>query len=111
MAGFMGPAYPTITMNTLEKWVEQGKEMTVIDLRDRTSYSSSHFTGAVNLPYGEIEEWKETLPKDRLHVFYCSRGSCSMAACSRLSQEGYQVVSVVSGFIFYRGRYTERMSD
>ena len=45
------------------------------------------------------------LPKNRLLVLYCDRGSLSMVQGKKLAAEGYRVVTVVGGMHAYRGKY------
>ncbi len=103
--------YATITFRELERWAQNNTAMTVIDLRDTAAYAASHFKGAVNLPYENMDEWLTDLPWGELLVFYCSRGSCSMIVCNRLSAAGYIVVNVAGGYIYYNGKYKTGKKD
>lgn len=96
--------YPTITMRELDNWILYGKDMYLVDLRNRGSYDRCHLTGAVNIPFEELEEHLGELPSDCPIVFYCSRGSQSMLACNRLWNQGVQVVNAGGGLMAYRGR-------
>lgn len=111
MTGYRQTLYATISFQELEQWMDQEVPMKIIDLRDASSYAVSHFTGAINLPYEEMDDWLTDLPWGETLVFYCSRGSTSMMVCNRLSTAGYMVVNVAGGYTFYKGRYTERMND
>ncbi|MEY8338025.1 rhodanese-like domain-containing protein [Lachnospiraceae bacterium 62-35] len=105
MSGFRQREYATITFQELESWIEQEIPVKIIDLRDAGSYTISHFKGASNLPFEEMEEWQTDLPWGETLVFYCSRGSTSMMVCSRLSAAGYIAVNVAGGYTFYKGKY------
>lgn len=107
MSGFGRILYATITFQELEEWLDNHTAMKIIDLRNPSSYASSHFKTAVNLPYEEMEDWFTELPWGELLVFYCSRGSTSMMVCNRLSAAGYTVVNLAGGYTFYKGKYRE----
>lgn len=100
--------YPTISMRELESWIAGSRQMYLVDLRSRWSFSRGHLLGAVNIPYEELEDRAEELPRDMPVVFYCQRGSKSLLACNQLWQLGYQVVNTGGGLIAYRGMYWVR---
>lgn len=102
-------SFPTITLDELESYLDQGKDMVVVDLRNRSSYQMSHIRGAVNIPFNEIDNNLADLPRDKMLVLYCSRGGQSLRASCYLSQMGCQVVNVANGITYYRGKYLERM--
>lgn len=91
----------TISAVELDKYHGK-KEALIIDLRDREEYSYSHFDGAVNIPYEELEDYRR-LPKGKTLILYCDRGSASLLAARELEQRGYRVKSVVGGFAAYSG--------
>ena len=37
------------------------------------------------------------LPKEKLYLFYCDRGSSSLLAAKDLSRQGYRTMSLVGG--------------
>ncbi len=69
----------------------------VIDLRSREEFEEVHVEGARNIPYEDLEVFQEYLPKDKLYLFYCDRGSSSLMAAKDLSRKGYQTMSLVGG--------------
>ena len=54
--------------------------------------------GARNIPYDDLKMYRKYLPKDKLFILYCDRGSSSLMAARELSREGYRTVTVVGGF-------------
>lgn len=100
--------YQTITMRQLEEYLDTGKDMLLIDLRNRASFDCCHLMHAINIPYEELELCLDCLPHDRLLVFYCSRGGQSMLACNHLCVCGYRVLNIANGLSSYRGKYLER---
>ena len=100
--------FKTIPISEVDYYIENGYDMMLIDLRNPASYKRAHISGAVNIPYEELEQRISQLPKDKILVFYCSRGGQSMMACRYLARMGYSVVDVASGIAFYRGKYLIR---
>lgn len=89
----------------------------IIDLRSREDYNRLHISGAVNVPFDEMEIkleqernngiiiGKKRYNKENIFVVYCDRGSKSLIICSKLAQWGYQVKTVVGGISQYHGKY------
>ena len=92
----------TISAKMLDYYVGRSDAL-IIDLRDTVSYYKSHVKGAVNVPYGELENGY-AFPKEKMIVFYCDRGGASMAAAREFVRRGYKTRSVIGGFAAYRGR-------
>ena len=65
-------------------------------------YEQGHIEGAVNIPYDFLEDYKKRLPRNRLLVLYCEWGTTSILAGRKLSQYGYDVLSVNGGLQAYR---------
>ena len=47
-------------------------EVTVVDVRDATSYSKKHITGAINVPFASVEAMLDQIPKDKPIITYCT---------------------------------------
>ena len=52
--------------------------------------------------YDFLEDYKKRLPRNRLLVLYCEWGTTSILAGRKLSQYGYDVLSVNGGLQAYR---------
>ena len=100
--------YQTISMRELEQWIAYGRPMYLVDLRRREQYHQGHLMGAVNIPFEELEEYVDEMPKTVPTVFYCGKGSKSILACNRLANLGYPVVNTGCGLVAYRGKYLVR---
>ena len=48
------------------------KQVTVIDVRDKTSFISSHIPGSYHVPMATVESQVSFLPKDKPIVTYCT---------------------------------------
>ena len=94
-----------ISAADLERYLNEGRRMFLVDLRDRDAYRKSHILGAVNIPGDELMERVCELPRDRLIVLYCYHGPNSMLAARKLAALGYEVADVYGGILAYRGNH------
>ena len=97
-----------ISLWDLEYRLDRGMKMQLVDLRTPAEYQNGHICGAVNIPYSQLKErFQELKPVPPL-VFYCARGSTSLQAARMAAEHGIYAESVMSGIVYYRGRYTIR---
>lgn len=94
-----------ISTEDLERYLDEGREMFLVDMRNPEDYEQSHIRGAVNIPGDELMEHLARLPFDRLIVLYCYHGPHSMLAARRLAQRGYRTADVYGGIFAYKGKY------
>ncbi len=92
----------------LDRWLREGEDLVVVDVRAVEDYSSGHVPGAINLPR---EEWVtgEGLRKDALNVLYCYSQVCHLAAAAAvvLAGQGYPVMEMEGGFDEWKGHKLE----
>ncbi len=82
-------AYKVVTTEELKGWIDQKKEMLIVDTMPADNFKKEHIPGAVNFPL-PIPEMKEMdaktkadlekvlgQNKDRLIVFYCGFTKCT----------------------------------
>lgn len=99
--------FKVISADDLDSYV--GSSAVIIDLRSRSQYSQGHISGAMNIPFDELDRNIRRLPKDRTLVLYCQHGSQSLMACRQLAGMGFTTASVNGGLGYYRGnRFTYR---
>lgn len=84
----------------------------LIDVRDNEEYVRSHIPGAINIPYGEIQNRMSQireLTRSRTGggsvflILYCERGNTSLLAARDLSRAGFAVKNVYGGIHGYHG--------
>ena len=80
----------------------------LVDLRNCKQFEGTHIRNAINIPYAQLERNLQQFSKQIPIVLYCDRGGASLAACKRLSELGYEALSVMGGLNSYRGRYLEK---
>ncbi len=79
----------------------------LIDLRTREEYDLYHLEGARNIPYDDLQEYKQYLSKNMTYILYCERGGSSLMAAKELSQEGFRVYTVVGGIRAWQERHLD----
>ncbi|MEY8392284.1 rhodanese-like domain-containing protein [Lachnospiraceae bacterium] len=88
--------FQTISVRELNEY-RKYPDAWVIDLRSKEEFEEVHVEGARNIPYENLEMYRKYLPKNKLYILYCDRGSSSLMAARELSKEGYRTVTVVGG--------------
>ena len=61
----------------------------LVDLRDPEDYAVSHLLGAINIPYDELDNWTDRLPKGVLIILYDQDGTLSDQAAQTLNKNGF----------------------
>ncbi len=90
----------------LDEYLDQGRNVFLVDMRDANSYRRAHIRGAEYSGRGTRSRIGE-LPQDRLIVLYCYHGPNSMRAARWLASLGYETADVYGGIQAYRGRYLD----
>jgi rhodanese-related sulfurtransferase len=70
-----------------------------VDVRNSEKYNSGHVLEAINIPYTELPQQLNNLPKDKVIYMYCSSGYSSMIAASLLRKNGFLLIKNVYGGI------------
>jgi rhodanese-related sulfurtransferase/glyoxylase-like metal-dependent hydrolase (beta-lactamase superfamily II) len=67
----------------------------VLDVRESDEFAAGHIPGSNHIPYGELTERLDELPRDRPIAAVCSGGKRSGLAASVLQREGFDDVTHV----------------
>ena len=81
----------TITPRELRDWLDSGKKLALIDVREPAEWEIVHIDGAELIPQSLIDsgEGLAQLPQDRMAVLYCKTGVRSAAALAALKKAGF----------------------
>ena len=71
--------------------------MTILDVRTPAEYDAWHIPGAVLLPYTELRQRLDEVPRDKPVYTYCRSGFRSYIAYCVLKQNGWDQVAFLSG--------------
>jgi rhodanese-related sulfurtransferase len=88
-----------IPQDELRRWMDEGKDMVILDVREPNDHAHSRIEGAMNIPRGVVElEIEETVPdKNKTIVAYCGGGGRSALVADVLQQMGYSDVYSLQG--------------
>ncbi len=92
---------PETTPSEVAEWLQNGKDITLIDIREREEWVEGHAPGARHVSRGFLELQIETVQPDREApiVLYCAGGVRSLLAAHNLQELGYKnVYSMAGGF-------------
>ncbi len=81
---------PQITVSELAEWLEQGRDVAVIDVREHSEWIDGHIDGAIHLPMLEAAARRGEVPADRPKAVLCAGGLRSSTAISALKRHGLQ---------------------
>ncbi len=88
---------PQITVHDLAAWLEQGREITVIDVREPSEWDEGHIDGALHLPMFEAVARLGEIPAGRPTVVLCAGGLRSSAVIGALQRHGLGSFHNVTG--------------
>jgi Uncharacterized NAD(FAD)-dependent dehydrogenases len=86
-----------ITPSGLNKLIEKGNDVTVIDARVNKQYEEAHVNSAINIPHDQVRRRAEELDKEKVVVTYCNKGVTGNAVQNILINQGFKKVYNISG--------------
>ena len=103
-----------IDSDVLKKWLDDGKEFTLLDLRNTFEYELGSFDNAKHLSLKYFRELESsykilsTIPKDRPVVTYCTGGIRCEKGAPHIAQQGFeQVYQLKGGILDYLAKYKD----
>ncbi|MGH2604851.1 MAG: ThiF family adenylyltransferase, partial [Dehalococcoidia bacterium] len=89
----------TITAPELKEWMDAGKDVYVVDVREPAEYEIVRIPGSVLIPKGDIisGEALSKLPQDRQIVLHCKTGVRSAEALAAVKAAGFRDAVHVQG--------------
>lgn len=88
----------------LKEWLDNGEDVTIIDMRNDYEYKVGHFEGSINPKIDNFRDLAEALPKlehlkDKKVLTVCTYGVRCEKASGFLKQQGFQDVYQLDGGI------------
>lgn len=85
-----------VSIEDFKQEFDRGADMIVLDARPKQDYDLDHITGAISMPFFEVEQRYKELPQDTWIVTYCAcpRAEAEEAA-SILQGKGFKKVKVL----------------
>ncbi|MCF8462044.1 MAG: HesA/MoeB/ThiF family protein [Flavobacteriales bacterium] len=80
----------SITPEQLIEWLETGKDINLLDVREAYETPKLEYPNVISIPLGEIPARFEELPTDKALVVICQKGMRSQRAIEFLKQNNFQ---------------------
>ncbi|WP_214823668.1 FAD-dependent oxidoreductase [Exiguobacterium sp. s28] len=97
LANSMDKAARLITPGELQKRIDAGEDMQIIDTRKAAQFEKACVDCAVNIPLGDLRAAAKDMDKDKPTVVYCNGGVTGNAAQNVLRNLGFTDVYNLSG--------------
>ncbi|HVO67232.1 MAG TPA: rhodanese-like domain-containing protein [Syntrophales bacterium] len=88
---------PSVKPVMLEKWLNEKKEILILDVRPEAVFEKAHIEGAVNIPLYQLHRRYYELPYNRKVVVVDENGEHSYLASSYIARKGVDDVTRLSG--------------
>ncbi|MGR0278004.1 thiosulfate sulfurtransferase GlpE [Marinomonas dokdonensis] len=84
-------------------------DATIVDIRDQTSFQTSHMANAINLNNDNVPAFIEQTDKSKPVIVCCYHGNSSKGAAEYLAAQGFQeVYSLNGGFSQWSAMFPEQ---
>jgi rhodanese-related sulfurtransferase len=91
-----------ITPLELREWVNEGKEFSLVDVRENWEHAAFNIGGRL-VPLGELMGAVDGIDRERPVVIYCEKGIRSVIAVQRLEGMGFEnLYNLVGGMKGWR---------
>jgi CRP-like cAMP-binding protein len=90
------PAVNNYSLADVEREMNAGAQL--LDVRTEEEYDLAHAAGAQNMPLKILKLKSRLLDRNTHYIAYCNSGRRSNAAAHLLSEDGYNVTALRSGF-------------
>lgn len=92
-----------ISVQEVQKRLENGEALNLIDVREVEEVKAGHIPGIVNIPLGLLEAKLPDLDKQKPYIMVCRSGGRSGQATAFLDSYGYDVTNMVGGMLSWEG--------
>ncbi|BDG34612.1 rhodanese-like domain-containing protein [Saccharococcus caldoxylosilyticus] len=92
-----------LTAKEVEKLLQEGKQLNIIDVREADEVAAGKIPGAINIPLGLLEFRMNELDKNKEYILVCRSGGRSGRAAQLLESHGYHVINMTGGMLEWEG--------
>jgi rhodanese-related sulfurtransferase len=92
-----------LTAKEVEKLLQEGKQLNIIDVREVDEVAAGKIPGAINIPLGLLEFRMNELDKNKEYILVCRSGGRSGRAAQLLESHGYNVINMTGGMLDWEG--------
>ncbi|WP_338472026.1 rhodanese-like domain-containing protein [Niallia sp. XMNu-256] len=96
--------FPIITTDELQKKVEAGEKLHLIDVREDEEVAQGIIPGAKHIKMMEIPARLNELDRETEYIYICRSGNRSSQVCHYLQEQGYKVRNMVGGMLEWKGK-------
>ena len=93
-----------ITAKEVERILNEGKELNIIDVREADEVAQGMIPGAVHIPLRAIPARYLELDNDKEYIMVCRSGARSSQAVRFLEEEGFEVANMKGGMMRWKGK-------
>ncbi|MGM9974517.1 MAG: rhodanese-like domain-containing protein [Clostridiaceae bacterium] len=93
-----------ITAKEVEKLLNEGKELNIIDVREADEVAQGMIPGAVHIPLRAIPARYLELDNNKEYIMVCRSGARSSQATRFLEEEGLDAVNMKGGMMSWKGK-------
>ncbi|MBS4195092.1 rhodanese-like domain-containing protein [Lederbergia citri] len=93
----------TVTPEEVQKQLEEGKTLNLIDVREDEEVAEGMIPEAVHIKMGDIPEKLDKLDLHSEYIIICRSGGRSSRVCEYLFDQGYNVCNMVGGMLEWEG--------
>lgn len=79
-----------VEADALRVWVDDGRPVFFVDIREPYELSSGHVEDALLLPMNQVPDQLDALPRDRTLIIYCAAGARSYGVAHYLREQGIE---------------------
>lgn len=92
-----------ISTKDVQKYLEQGQSLNLIDVREVDEVEAGHIPGTIHIPLGLLEFRMNELSKNEPYIIVCRSGARSGRATQFLESQGFDVANMVGGMLAWEG--------
>ena len=92
-----------ISTTEVQRRLEAGEKLNLIDVREVEEVQAGHIPGIVNIPLGLLEFRMHELDKKAPYIIVCRSSARSGQATAFLEAQGYDATNMVGGMLAWEG--------
>ncbi len=97
-AGLPVATIPQIAVDELKHWLDEQRDVQIVDVRQPGEYRNGHVPGAISAPLARVAEQASSFDPNRQTAVICAGGYRSSAATGILARQGFKnLFNVVGG--------------
>ncbi|MDO5059568.1 MAG: rhodanese-like domain-containing protein [Neisseria sp.] len=90
---------PQLPVNELKNWLDKGREILLLDVREDDEVALNRLPGSVHIPMNLLPLRQNELPDDTPIVVYCHHGIRSLHSAMYLAEAGFENLYNLKGGI------------